>query len=144
MCGGGGEPETVFVPGVMELFEEQAAEQAGQHLDRCEECVAAASEAVGVDIEAAVWHQHVDMGVELEFLVPGVQHCGGTDSGTESFAVGTDGQQGPGAGCDQHAEHHPAVGVDQLCDHRRQGEHDVEVRQRQDSGLLFFQPAVGG
>ncbi len=131
-------------PGLLQSFKEEPAEQPRQHLDRREEGVAALPPAAGADVEAAVGHQQVDVRMELQALVPGVQHRGGADAGAEAFGIGGDGQRGLGAALHQQVEHHPAVADGEPREAARQREDQMEIRRRQQLGALPGQPAVRG
>ena len=62
-----------------EVFEEAAAEQAGEDLDGGQERTASDPPLAVADIEAGVGHDHMQMGVEQQLLVPGMEDGGAAD-----------------------------------------------------------------
>ena len=82
--------------------------------------------------------------MELQTLIPGMQHCGDADAGTEAFRVGADGDEGFGAGAKQDVEHQLAVGEGDADTLLWNGEDQVEARRRQHFAGLLEQPLLGG
>ncbi len=66
-----------------EVLKEASAEVACQHLDGCKEAGASGLPCAGLNVEAAVGHDTVHMGMPLHLLVPGVQNSGAADPGAE-------------------------------------------------------------
>ena len=78
----------------------------------------------------------------IEVLSPGVQYRGETDLGAEVLGVGGDLRERLGRGREQQAVDLGLVLVGDGADLRRQREHDVEVRHRQQLGLARLQPCL--
>ena len=127
-----------------EFFEKAASEQPPEHLDRCEIGVAADFPAAAVDIEAGVGDHGMNVRMELQTLIPGMQHCGDADVGTEAFRVGDDGDESFGTGAKQDVEHQLAVGEGDADTLLWNGEDQVEARCRQHFAGLLEQPLLGG
>ena len=75
---------------------------------------------------------------------PGVQHGGQSDPGAEVLRVGGDGDERLGRRLEQQIVDDGLVLPRDGGDRRRQGEHDVEVWDRQQLGLPIGQPLLGG
>ena len=127
---------------LLEVVEKQAAEQAREHLHGNQESRAAATDpALLIGGESAARDDAMQMGMVQEILPPGVQDGEEADLGAEVAGIGGNGEQ-----ClRDHPEEH---GVDQLLGVESdpghlggQGEHDVEVGDRQQFGLPLFEPA---
>ena len=65
--------------GLRQVLEEAVAEEACQDADRGEEVGGARLPRPGVDVEAAVGDEAVEVGMPFHLLVPGVQHGGAAD-----------------------------------------------------------------
>ena len=81
--------------------------------------------------ESAGGNDTVDMGMKLEFLVPGVQHAEEADLGSEMGGIARDLQQSFGTGPEQQTVDEFPVLESQRSQLRRQGEDDVDVRRGQ-------------
>ncbi len=127
-----------------EFFEKAASEQPPEYLDRCEKGFAADFPATAVDIEAGVGDHGMNVRMELQTLIPGMQHCGDADVGTEAFRVGDDGDESFGTGAKQDVEHQLAVGEGDADTLFWNGEDQVEARCRQHFAGLLEQPLLGG
>ena len=80
--------------GAGQLLEEAAAEEAGEDLDGGEPNAAPRLPLTAVHVEARVGHHHVQMGMEAELLIPGVEHGGAADPQAAMPGVGGDGGAG--------------------------------------------------
>ena len=76
----------------------------------------------------------------VQRLSPGVQHRDRADLGAEIATVGGDVAQGLCRGAEQDGIDHRLVVERDLGGRRRHGEHDVEVRHRQQFGLALREP----
>ena len=90
--------------------------------------------------EAATRHDHVHMRVVGERGAPGVQHRQEADASAEVLGVGCDGDQRLGRGLEQQIVDHGLVLVGDVGDGRRQREHHVKVRHRQQLGFALGEP----
>ena len=81
------ELEPAGAEGLLEQFEEEAAEQAGEDPDGEEETGAAGDPAVTVGSDAAAGDDAVQVGVKREHLPPGMQDGEEADLGTEVFGI---------------------------------------------------------
>ena len=80
------------------------------------------------------------MGMMVQGLSPGVEHCDQADLGAEVRGIGRDGAQGLGGGPHQDViDHRLVVECDlaQLC---REREHHVEIGRRQQLGVARLEP----
>ena len=75
---------------------------------------------------------------------PGMQHGGQSDAGAKMLGVGGDGDQRFGRRLEQQVVDDGLVLPGNGGDRRRQGEHDVEVGNRQQLGFALGQPFLGG
>ncbi len=73
--------------GLFGLLEESPAEVSGQDLDGREEGAAADPPLTGVDVESGIWDDAMQVGMELEALVPGMEDGGATDADAEAFGI---------------------------------------------------------
>jgi hypothetical protein len=117
--------------GGLQAGDELATKHAPQHGDGKEEA-SVGSNPVGVIAgESAGGNDTVYMGMQLEFLVPGVEHAEKADLGPEMGGVARDFQQSFGAGPEQQTvDEFPVLEGDrsQLW---RQGENDVDIGRGQ-------------
>ena len=95
--------------GTGQLLEEAAAEQAGEDLDGGEPGAAPGLPRAVLDIEARVGHHHMEMGMEAELLIPGVEHGGAADAQAAMPGIGDDGAQGLDHRQEQDVENDPAI-----------------------------------
>ena len=123
-----------------QLLQEQPAEQAREHAHGQEEAGPARHPALAVERDAAARHDHVDVRVMGHRRAPGVQHGGDADAGAEVLGIGGDRDQGLGRGLEQEIVDHRLVLVGDVGDGRRQREHHVIVRHRQQLGLARGEP----
>jgi len=91
--------------------------------------------------ESAGGDDTVDMGMELEFLVPGMEHAEEADLGSEMGGIARDLQQGFGAGPKQQTIDDFLVLQSQRSQLRRQGEDHVDVGRGQQFTTTRRDPA---
>ena len=84
---GAAELEPAGAEGLLEQFEEEAAEQAGEDANGEEEAGAAGDPAVTVGSDAAAGDDAVQVGVKREHLPPGMQDGEEADLGPEVFGI---------------------------------------------------------
>jgi len=123
--------------------EEQPPEQLGENPHQQQEGRTCGDLATTIAREAAAGHDHVDVGVVGHGRAPGVGHGGQADAGTEVLGVGGDRQHRLGGRPEQQVVDGRLVLEGDVGDLRRQGEHDVEVADRQQVGLARGQPRAG-
>jgi hypothetical protein len=75
---------------------------------------------------------------------PAVQHGGETDAGAEVVGIGGDGGERLSRRLEQDVVYRGLVVVGDVGDRGREGEHHVVVGDRQQLGLAFGQPFLGG
>ena len=127
-----------------QLLQEQPPEQARQHPHRQEEAGPARHPALAVERDAAARHDHVDVRMMGQRRTPGVENRCDADAGAEVLGVGGDRGQGLGRGFEQQVVDQSLVLVGDIGDGRRQCEHDVIVRHRQQVGLAVGEPLLRG
>src|ERR1700726_2835805 len=91
--------------------------------------------------DSAGGNDTVDMGVKLEFLVPGMEHAEEADLGSEMGGIARDLQQGFGAGPKQQTIDDFLVLQSQRSQLRRQGEDDMDVGRGQQFTTTRRDPA---
>src|ERR1700726_1473582 len=121
--------------------DELAAKHAPQYSNRKEEAWMGSNPAGVIAGESAGGNDTVDMGVKLEFLVPGMEHAEEADLGTEMGGIARDLQQGFGAGPEQQTIDEFSVLESQHSQLRRQGEDDVDVGRGQQFTATRRDPA---
>ena len=130
--------------GIMQIKqpgEEQAAEQRAEHPHRQQEG-RSRRDPPTIRCEAATGHDHVDVGMVGHGRTPAVKHGGDADADAQVLWVGCNGQHGLRCRLEQQIVHQRLVvegNVGDLCGQR---EHDVEVADRQEIGLLGLQPCA--
>ncbi len=142
--GAGLEVELALLPGSGELLQEATPEEAGEHLDGGEEGTASRLPFAGCDIETCVGDDDVEVGMESQPLVPGMQDGGATDAHSAVAGVLGDGAQGLGGGAEEDIEDGSAVAGHDPGQLAGQGEDDMEVRHREDVGGARLHPAACG
>ena len=86
--------------------------------------------------------EKMDVGMEAEHLVPGVQHGEHAWRGVQ--ASGSDLEQGLGGGGEENGKRLTSRAEEEGVQHQRHGEDEVEVRHGQQVGLLALKPALLG
>ena len=71
-----------------------------------------------------------------------MEHRGDADAGAEVLGIGRNGGHGLGRDCEQDVVDHRLVLIGDVADRRRQREHQVIIRHRQQVGLPFGQPVL--
>ena len=82
--------------------------------------------------------------MKQDVLPPGVQHGGETDFRSQVPGRGGNLLQGAGGGSEQDIKKDGLVAESERIQFLRNGEDDVEVRNRKERGQSFFQPIVAG
>src|SRR5258708_27731646 len=82
--------------------------------------------------------------MKQDVLSPGVQHGGETDLRSEVPGRGGNLLQGAGGGSEQDIKKDGLVAESERIQFLRNGEDDVEVRNRKERGQSLFQPIVAG
>ena len=126
-----------------ESFEEEAAEQAGEHAHGQEEAGLAGDPARPVRRQAAAGNDDVDVRMVGQRRAPGVEDGGEADARAQMLRVGGDRGQGLGGGSEQEVVDGRLVLERDGADRSRQGEDDVIVGNRQKLCLALGQPLPG-
>jgi len=113
--------------GRLQTGDELAAKHAPQYSDGKEEAWVGSNPVGVIAGESAGGNDTVDMGMELEFLVPGMKHAEEADVSTEMGGVARDFQQGFGAGPEQQTVDDFPVLKSPCSQLRRQPEDDMDV-----------------
>jgi phage gp16-like protein len=85
----GEEAQLIAVKRLLQEFQKQTAEQAGEHAHGQEETWATGDPAVTIRREAASRDNAMKMGMEKQILSPGVKHGEEADLGAEMFGIGS-------------------------------------------------------
>src|ERR1700693_3862235 len=86
----------------------------------------------------------MEVGMMMQILSPGMEHCHEADPRAQMFGVGSDLQEGFGGGAKEHAINGPLVLESQGRNHLRQREDDVKVFDRQQLGCAVVEPRRAG
>ena len=100
-CEFSGQVQLTALEGRVQAGDELATKHAPQHGDGEEEAWMGSNPAGVIGGESAGGNDTVDMGMKLEFLVPGVKHAEEADLDSEMGGIARDLQQGFGAGPEQ-------------------------------------------
>ena len=120
--------------------QEQAAEQLAQYPHRQEESGTRGCPVRPARRDATARDDHVHVRMMGQGRTPGVKHGGDPDPCTQVLRVGGDGQHRLRRRAKQQVVEHRLVVEGNGGDLCGQGEHDVEVADRQQVGLAFGQP----
>ena len=96
-----GQVQLAAFEGGLQTGDKLATEHAPQYGDRKEKAAVGSNPVEVISGESAGGNDPVDMGMKLEFLVPGVQHAEEADLGSEMGRIARDFQQSFGAGAEQ-------------------------------------------
>ena len=92
-------------------------------------------------VESTGGNDAVDMGMKLEFLVPGMEHTEEADVGSQMGGITRDFQQGFGAGPEQQTVDEFPVLQGQRSQLRRQSKNEVDVGRGQQFTATRLDPA---
>jgi len=122
-----GQVQLTAFEGRLQASDELATEHAPQYGDGKEEAWVRSNPAGVIAGESAGGDNTVDMGMQLDFLIPGMEHAEEADLGSEMGGIVRDLQQGFSAGPEQQTVDEFSVLESQRSQLRRQGEDDVDV-----------------
>ncbi len=94
--------------------------------------------------ESAGGNDAMDMGMVLQLLIPGMEHTEEANLGAEMFRMGSDFEQGLGAGAEQQIVENLLVLQSQGRQAMREGENEVHVASGQDFAAARLDPTVAG
>jgi hypothetical protein len=97
------EPEFAGVESLLQILQEQSAEQARQHPYGQEETGAARNPPGAIGRDSATRDDTMQVGMMEQILPPSVQHGEKADLRPQAFGISRDGGQGLGRGSEQHA-----------------------------------------
>jgi hypothetical protein len=129
-----------LLPGSVKLGEELSAEEPTEETNREKEAVSTAEPALFVRTQASTGNDTMDMGMVVEVLAPGVQDRKTGDLCAEKFGVSAEGEQGLGNGAKENPVHGAAVAEREGRELLREGEHHVEVLDREEFLLALLEP----
>ncbi len=141
-CEFSGQVQLTALEGRLQASDELAAKHAPQHRDRNEEAWVGSNPAGVIAGESASGNDTVDMGMQLEFLGPGMEHAEEADLGSEMGGIACDLQQGFSAGPKQQTIDNLLVLQSERSQVRRQGEDDVDVGRGQQFTTTRRDPAL--
>ena len=128
--------------GRLQAGDELAAKHAPQDGDGKEKARVRSNPAGVIAGESACGNDAVDMGMELEFLVPSMEHTEEADLGTEMGGIARDFQQSFCAGAEQQTVDDFPVLQSERGQLRRQREDDVDVGHGQQFTTACRDPAL--
>ncbi len=140
-CEFSGQVQLTAFEGRLQSSHELAAKRAPQHSNGKEEAWVGSNPAGVIAGESAGGNDTVDMGMKLEFLVPGMEHAEEADLGSEMGGIARHLQQGFGAGPKQQTVDEFSVLESQRSQLRRQGEDDVDIGRGQQFTTTRRDPA---
>jgi hypothetical protein len=134
------EAEPFVLEGLVEEGQELAPKEAAQDPHGKKEVRGGGYPSRPIGGQAAGGHHAVDVGMEREFLAPGVEDSEEPDLGPEVTGVGSHLEQGPRCSLKEESIDHPRVLKGQRGQKLRQGEDHVEVWDGQQMRLLGIEP----
>ena len=140
-CEFSGQVQLTAFEGRLQTSDELATEHAPQYGDGKEEARVGSNPTGVIAGESASGNDTVDMGMKLEFLVPGMEHAEEADVGSQMGGVTPDFQQGFGAGPEQQTVDEFPVLKGQRSQLRRQSEDDMNVGRGQQFTATRRDPA---
>ena len=140
-CEFSGQVQLTALEGRLQAGDELAAKHAPQYGNGKEEAWVGSNPAGVIAGESAGGNDTVDMGMKLEFLVPGMQHAEEADLGAEMGRVASHFEQSFGAGPKQQTVDDFLVLQSQRSQLRGQGEDDVDIGRGQQFTTTRRDPA---
>jgi len=136
-----GKMKLAMPKGRFETSDELAEKHAPEYLDGEEEARAGSNPASVIERESARRDDTVDMGMKLEFLVPGVEHTEEADLSPEMSGVASDFEKSFCAGTKQQTIDHFFVLQGQRSQLRRQSKDHMDVGHREQFVATCLDPA---
>src|SRR5216684_9053470 len=136
-----GKVQLAMLKGRLESGDELAAKHLSEYLDGEEEVRTGSNPAGVIERESAGGDDTVDMGMNLEFLVPGVEHAEEADLGPEMSGVASDLEKSFCAGTKQQTIDHFFVLQSQWRQLRRQNKDDMKVGRGEQFAAPCLDPA---
>jgi hypothetical protein len=133
-----------MLKGRFETVDEFAAKHPPEHGNGEKEARVRSNPVGVIEREPARGDDTVDMGMKLEFLVPGVEHTEEADLGSEMAGVTRHFQERFGAGTKQQTIDQFFVLQSQGSQLRRQSEHDMDVGRGEQFAATCLDPAFAG
>ena len=126
---------------VAQSFDELAAEDAAEHADGQEEGAPGGDPTGVIRSQAAGGNDTVDMRMELQSLIPAVEHAEETDLGTKMPWITSDFKQGLSARVKEQVVDEPFVLQRERGQFPRQSEHGVDIASGQQFLFARLEPA---
>ena len=120
-----------------QVCHEFGPEEAAEYLDRKKKLPATRNPAALVERDAAARNHAVEVGMMIEVLSPGMQHCQKANASAQVSGIARDSSQGFGGGAEQDAIDQPLVLERQGREPLGQRENHMEVLNRHTRGTLF-------
>ncbi len=139
-----GKVQLAMLKGRFETVDELAAKHPPEHGNGEKEARVRSNPVGVIEREPARGDDTVDMGMKLEFLVPGVEHTEEADLGSEMAGVTRHFQERFGAGTKQQTIDQFFVLQSQGSQLRRQSEHDMDVGRGEQFAATCLDPAFAG
>jgi hypothetical protein len=143
-CKFSGQVQLTAFEGRLQAGDELTTKHAPENSDGKEEAWVGWNPVGVIAGESAGGNDTVDVGMKLEFLVPGMEHAEEADLGSEMGGMAGDFQQSFGAGSEQQTIDDFLVLQSQRSQLRRQGEDDVDVGRGQQFTATGRDPAFAG
>ena len=134
------EPQVAGVEGILQILQEQSAEQAGQHPHGQEEAWAAGDPPSTIGRDSAARNDTMQMGMEKQVLSPTMEYGKEADFRSQMFGIGGDGGQSLGGGSKQDAVNDLFVLVSDRSDLIGDSEDDMKVVDRENFGCSPLDP----
>jgi hypothetical protein len=123
-----------------QCFDELAAEDTAEHFDGQEEGAPGGDPAGVIRCEAISGNDAVDMRMELQTLIPAVEHAEEADLGPEMPWIASDFQQGLGAGVKEQVVDEPFVLQGERGQFLRQSKDRVDIASGQQLPFARLEP----
>src|SRR5437016_7391482 len=134
------EPQLAGVKGLLQILQEQSAEQAGEYPHGQEEVRAAGNPPGAIEGDSAARNDTVEMGMVDQGLSPGVEYGKEADFSSQMLGIGSDGGQGLGHGSKQNVVDDLFVLVSDGSDLFGDGEDHMEIVRGEDFGHSLLDP----
>src|SRR5437660_9902908 len=128
------EPQLARVKGLLQILQEQSAEQAGEHPHGQEEVRTAGNPPGAIEGDSAARNDTVKVGMKKQVLSPTMEYGKEADFSSQMFGIGSDSGQGLGHGSKQNVVDDLFVLISDGSDLFGDGEDHMEIVCGEDFG----------